>query len=123
MCCLSFLVTICFYYARITASPTRVGFQVSIAAAGALAPLAELLHGDTVGVQEAASGALRNLAINPANQVTIAATGAVRPLVELAASGSACVREAATGALRALAGNEANRREMGQLGFCFPTYE
>jgi hypothetical protein len=97
--------------------------QVLIASAGAVPRLIPLLASANVQAQEAAAGALRNLAWNgtqasscyfvtvihvprvDANQAMIAAAGAVRPLIALLASPSVSVQGLAADALRNLAWN------------------
>ncbi|KAG1664972.1 hypothetical protein FOA52_001984 [Chlamydomonas sp. UWO 241] len=58
--------------------------KVTIAAAGAIPPLVQLLRlGSAAEVQQHAAGALINLALNADNKVTIAAAGAIPLLVQL----------------------------------------
>ena len=69
------------------------------AEAGAVAPLVYLLGSPSVDVQEAAAGALQQVARIPEKRVFVAAAGAVVPLVRLLGSASAHVQGAAAAAL------------------------
>ena len=69
--------------------------QVTIAAAGAIPPLVELLRFGSDWGKENAAGALGNLALNDQNQVTIRNVGAVSALENLVESGTATQKEIA----------------------------
>ena len=66
---------------------------MAIAAAGAIAPLIELVRSGNAAAKEAAAAALSLLAIEDANRVAIAEAGAIAPLVELVRRGSEDAKE------------------------------
>eukprot|EP00439_Symbiodinium_sp_Y106_P087353 s236_g46.t1 len=89
----------------------------SIAAAGAITPLVELLSGSTPQVQAAAAGALWNLATSDDdNKVLIAEAGGIPALVELLSSSNPRVQWSAAGALRNLAPNANNKALIAEAG-------
>ncbi|HVT62519.1 MAG TPA: HEAT repeat domain-containing protein, partial [Legionellaceae bacterium] len=57
--------------------------RISIAQAGAIAPLVKLLSDSDTVVRQNAAAALYNLALNSENQISIAQAGAIAPLVKL----------------------------------------
>ncbi|CAE7246869.1 PUB12 [Symbiodinium sp. CCMP2592] len=81
--------------------------RASIAAAGAIPPLVELLSSSTPEAQAAAAGVLRNLAADDYdNDVLIAEAGGIPALVELLRSSTPEVQAAAAGVLRNLAADD-----------------
>ncbi|KAG1676481.1 hypothetical protein FOA52_002301 [Chlamydomonas sp. UWO 241] len=95
------------------------GLKVTIAAAGAIPPLVQLLgSGSPPGVQEAATGVLMTLMTqNTVNQVAMAAAGAIPSLVRLLGAGSpAGVQEWTLVALSCLAENADNQVTIAAAG-------
>ena len=95
--------------------------KASIAAAGAITPLVELLSGSTPKIQEAAADALWNLAASDHdndddNRVLIAEAGGIPALVELLRSSAPDVQLSAAGVLRNLALNANNKALIAEAG-------
>ncbi|CAE7354175.1 PUB13, partial [Symbiodinium necroappetens] len=109
--------------------------RASVAAAGAIPPLVELLSSSITDVQKAAAGtraavirlsgsgeqgwaanALRDLAISADNQALIAEAGGIPPLVELLSSSNTDVQMMAAAALRHLASNADNKALIAEAG-------
>ena len=90
--------------------------KASIAAAGAIPPLVELLRSRTPEVQAAAEEALWLLAFNTDNQALIAKAGGIPPLVELLSSSNSAVQQEAVGALRQLALSADNKALIAEAG-------
>lgn len=85
----------------------------TIAAAGAIPLLVQLLTVNAPVVPERAAGALWSLAVQDTeNQKSIAATGAIPLLLQLLREGSDGARKEATGALWCLAVNSVNRNSI-----------
>ena len=82
----------------------------AIAAAGAIAPLVELMRNDRPDAKYGGAHALGNLAFkHHDNKVAIAAAGAIAPLVEVVRSGCADAKASAAFALANLAYNDDNK--------------
>eukprot|EP00633_Aureoumbra_lagunensis_P005416 CAMPEP_0197306436 /NCGR_PEP_ID=MMETSP0891-20130614/3315_1 /TAXON_ID=44058 ORGANISM="Aureoumbra lagunensis, Strain CCMP1510" /NCGR_SAMPLE_ID=MMETSP0891 /ASSEMBLY_ACC=CAM_ASM_000534 /LENGTH=133 /DNA_ID=CAMNT_0042788675 /DNA_START=270 /DNA_END=668 /DNA_ORIENTATION=+ len=89
----------------------------TIAEAGAIPALVNLLTSGTAAAKEKAAAALWNLAINDENKVFIAEAGAIPALVNnLLTSGTAIANKNAAGALGTLAVNDEDKVAIAEAG-------
>jgi vacuolar protein 8 len=88
----------------------------SIATAGGVPPLIQLLRDGSADTKEIAAGVLRNLARNEENQSVITDAGGIPPLVQLLKDGTFGAKEQAVVVLRYLAAGAENKKTIAVAG-------